>query len=96
MVASSSLPSTKNPDTLIRYIVGTDEGLEFMQDEIKRLRRKLSKGSKNLSVPSALSSFYERLGNLVLTMIHLETVLQKTPENKKAQWRHHRLERTVQ
>ncbi|XP_052263433.1 lysine-specific demethylase 8-like isoform X2 [Dreissena polymorpha] len=96
MVALSSLPSTDNPDTLIRYIAGTDEGLDFMQDEIKRLRGKLSKGSKNLSVPSALSSFYERLGNLSLAMMHLETVLQKTPEDKEAKWRHHRLERAVQ
>ncbi|XP_052791172.1 uncharacterized protein LOC128225165 [Mya arenaria] len=87
------LPSTDNPNTLINYVAGTDEGLEFMQGEIRRLRNKLSCGSKNISVSSALSSFYERLGNLTLAKLHLEKVREHHSEDKEAEWRLARLER---
>lgn len=59
------------------------EGQIFIQTEIKRLRDRLAAGSKNITISSALSSFYEKQGNLSLAKMHLESVISKKPDGKK-------------
>lgn len=86
---------SQNPNTLLSIVTRSDVGVEFLQTEIKRLRRKIESGSSSSSVSSALSSFYERLGNLSLATMHLERALQLDSTNKETQWRMLRLNRAV-
>lgn len=91
-----SIPKSQDPNTVINFALGTDEGHKFMKDEISRLRDKISKGCSNANTCSALSSYYEKTGNLSLARLHLETAIDREPNDKTYQWRLVRLKRAIQ
>ncbi|XP_060556292.1 bifunctional arginine demethylase and lysyl-hydroxylase JMJD6-like, partial [Ruditapes philippinarum] len=71
----------------------TSEGLQFIKSEISRLRDKISDGCKSGNVSSALSSYYEKIGNLSLAIMHLESTRDKNPQDKEIEWRLKRIKR---
>ncbi|XP_045214857.2 bifunctional arginine demethylase and lysyl-hydroxylase JMJD6-like [Mercenaria mercenaria] len=95
LMESDSVPTSSNPNTIINFITGTDEGLHFIKTEISRLREKISKGCKSANASSALSSYYEKIGNLSLAKMHLESARDKNPQDKELEWRFKRLKRAV-
>ncbi|KAL4239714.1 hypothetical protein ACF0H5_000518 [Mactra antiquata] len=93
---SNDIPDSTDPSDLINFASSTMEGIEFMKDEISRLRNKTSSGSRSANISSALSSFYEKLGNLSLAKMHLESAIDIQPEDKEYKWRLLRIKRSIQ
>ncbi|KAL3877711.1 hypothetical protein ACJMK2_035376 [Sinanodonta woodiana] len=87
------LPNSVNPNTLIRFIARSGPGTEYIQSEIRRLRCKIQAGERRPDVYAALSSFYEKMGNLSLAITHLEGAIEKYPDNSEYKWTMAKLKR---
>ncbi|KAK3580713.1 hypothetical protein CHS0354_005717 [Potamilus streckersoni] len=80
------LPDSVNPNTLISFISRSGPGIEYIQSEIRRLRCKIQDGERRPDVYAALSSFYEKMGNLSLAITHMEGAIEKCPDNSEYKW----------